>query len=132
VKWNIADGLKAEGDDRLLHVALGNLLENAWKFTSKTQEATIEFGVETMDGERIYFVRDNGAGFEMAFADKLFAPFQRLHGAAEFEGSGVGLATVQRIIQRHGGRIWGQGKVNEGATVYFTLEPNSATGASGA
>jgi PAS domain S-box-containing protein len=121
VEWTIMDGLTAEGDARLLRIALANLLENAWKFTSKKPSAHVAFGRRTVDGEPVYYVQDDGAGFEMAFADKLFAPFQRLHGAGEFDGSGVGLATVQRIIYRHDGRIWAEGEPGRGATIYFTL-----------
>jgi len=119
VTFIIADGAVAHGDPLLLSQALENLLGNAWKYTSKTAGARIEFGVSAAS-TTTYFVRDNGVGFDMAYADKLFGPFQRLHGA-EFEGTGIGLATVQRIIQRHGGTIWAEGYVGEGATFYFTL-----------
>jgi len=119
-------GLRARGDARLLRVALENLLGNAWKFTSRTEGARIEFGVErglaSGNGHPVYFVRDNGAGFEMAYADKLFGAFQRLHGPEEFEGTGIGLATVQRVVRRHGGDVWAEGVVGEGAVFYFTLE----------
>ncbi|MEW5791681.1 MAG: ATP-binding protein [Pseudomonadota bacterium] len=121
VEFVLAEGVTAEGDAQLIRAALENLLTNAWKFTSKQADARIEFGVREEAGERIYFVRDNGAGFDMAYADKLFGAFQRLHGATEFEGTGVGLATVQRIIHRHGGRIWAEGVVGQGAAFYFTL-----------
>lgn len=121
VRITVQPGVVAEGDARLLRVALDNLLGNAWKFTGKTPDAQIEFGTLDYEDERVYYVRDNGAGFDMAYADKLFGAFQRLHSAAEFEGTGIGLATVQRIIHRHGGRIWAQSAVNEGATFYFTL-----------
>lgn len=113
--------LRVEGDPRLLRVALGNLLDNAWKFTSDNTEARIEFGAAQNAGERTYFVRDNGAGFDMAYADKLFRAFQRLHTSVEFEGSGIGLAAVARVVERHGGRIWAESEVGEGATFYFTL-----------
>lgn len=123
VTFLIADELVATGDDQLLRVVMENLLANAWKFTSKTPAARIEFGASQADGHTVYYVRDNGAGFDMAFADKLFGPFQRLHGRSEFEGSGIGLATVQRIVRRHGGQIRGEGSVGQGATFYFTIGP---------
>ena len=113
--------VKAEGDENLLLIALDNLLSNAWKFTKKTTHAKIEFGVNHHDGKDVYFLRDNGAGFEMEYVKKLFAAFQRLHDKNEFDGTGIGLATVQRIIHRHGGRIWAEGEVEQGATFYFTL-----------
>jgi light-regulated signal transduction histidine kinase (bacteriophytochrome) len=100
---------------------LSNLMGNAWKFTSKQEQPEIAFGQERREGKTVYFVRDNGAGFDMAFADKLFGAFQRLHTADQFEGTGIGLATVQRIVNRHGGRVWAEGAVNQGATFYFTL-----------
>ena len=109
--------LEARGDRELLRVVLENLLGNAWKFTSKQPQAQIELGVTQVDGERAYFVRDDGAGFDMAYADKLFGPFQRLHRQQEFPGSGIGLATVERIVRRHGGRVWAEGAVNQGATL---------------
>jgi signal transduction histidine kinase/HAMP domain-containing protein len=122
VAFVIADGLVMQGDPRLLRVLLHNLLGNAWKFTAKQPQARIEVGRLTQpDGTLTWFVRDNGAGFDMAYADKLFAPFQRLHRATEFPGTGIGLATVQRIIHRHGGHIWAEGAVEQGATIYFTL-----------
>jgi signal transduction histidine kinase len=115
----------ANGDPVLLRAALENLLGNAWKFTGRCSTARIAFGAEGNDGDRVYYVRDNGAGFDMAYADKLFAPFQRLHGTSEFAGTGIGLATVQRIVHRHGGRIWATGVVGEGAVFRFTLpEPS--------
>jgi light-regulated signal transduction histidine kinase (bacteriophytochrome) len=119
--FTIAPGLTVDGDPGLLRVVLENLLGNAWKFTSHKPQAAVELGVEQRDGERIYFVRDNGVGFDMQYADKLFAPFQRLHSDSEFPGTGVGLATVQRIIRRHGGRIWVNAAVDQGATFYFVL-----------
>jgi PAS domain S-box-containing protein len=126
VALNIAAGLEAEGDSRLLRVALQNLIGNAWKFTSKREKAQIEFGAQGVNGGKAYFVRDNGAGFEQSYASRLFGAFQRLHAASEFPGTGIGLATVQRIIRRHGGTVWAEGTVNQGATVYFTLgRPNT-------
>ena len=121
VEFRIADGIAASGDARLLRVALDNLLGNAWKYTGKHPKARIEFGVTGDNGKSAYFVRDDGAGFDMAYSDKLFGAFQRLHATSEYAGTGIGLATVQRIVRRHGGRIWAEGKVDEGATFYFTL-----------
>jgi PAS domain S-box-containing protein len=117
----IAEGLVARGDERLIGILIDNLLGNAWKFTGKRAETRIEFGGIHRGREEAYFLRDNGAGFDMAYASKLFGVFQRLHRVTEFEGTGIGLATVQRIVRRHGGRIWAEGKVDEGATFYFTL-----------
>jgi signal transduction histidine kinase len=122
---DVADGLLARGDRHLLNVALTNLIGNAWKFTSRREEARVEVGRHP-GKEPTFFVRDNGAGFDMAYADKLFAPFQRLHSRSEFEGTGVGLATVQRVIARHGGRIWADAGVGRGATFFFTLPNESA------
>lgn len=110
-----------DADPELVRVLLENLLGNAWKFVSKTESPRVEFGAQVQDGALTYFVRDNGAGFDPAFADKLFVPFQRLHSAAEFPGTGIGLATVQRIVARHHGRVWAHGAMNRGATFYFTL-----------
>jgi PAS domain S-box-containing protein len=121
VDVSIAPGLMAEADPRLVRIALDNLLRNAWKFTGKAPHPSIEFGVILNETEPVYFVRDNGAGFDMSFAHKLFGVFQRLHREAEFSGTGIGLATVQRIITRHGGRVWAEAAVNQGATFYFTL-----------
>ncbi|MBI4318377.1 MAG: hypothetical protein HY675_07795 [Chloroflexi bacterium] len=121
VEFAIALGLMANGDARLLKVVLENLLENAWKFTSKRPTAKIEFGATEHEGSRAYYVRDDGAGFEPGYAGKLFGPFQRLHGEGEFPGTGIGLATVQRIVSRHGGRVWAEGALEGGATFYFTL-----------
>jgi light-regulated signal transduction histidine kinase (bacteriophytochrome) len=121
VELAIAPGLKAQGDARLLRVVLDNLLRNSWKYTGKQPRPRVEFGAVEVNGGRAFMVKDNGAGFDMKYADKLFGVFQRLHSAAEFEGTGVGLATVQRIITRHGGRIWAESAVDQGATFYFTL-----------
>jgi len=123
----IEEGLVTRGDKRLLRVVLSNLLGNAWKFTSKQDNPEILFGSEQKNGEVFYFVRDNGAGFDMAYVKKLFGAFQRLHTASEFEGTGIGLATVQRIINRHGGRVWAEGSVNAGATFCFTLPGSKET-----
>lgn len=117
----IKDGMHVVGDKALLSVVLENLLGNAWKFSSRRPRAEITFDCDRRDGATTYFVRDNGAGFDMAYAAKLFSTFQRLHAASEFEGTGIGLAIVQRVIHRHGGRIWAEGKIDVGATFYFTL-----------
>ena len=118
----IKNELTAEGDPQLLKIALENLMGNAWKFTSKQPQAQIEFGnSDPVDGRSTFFVRDNGAGFDMRYADKLFGAFQRLHGITEFPGTGIGLATVQRVIHRHGGKVWAEGAVGLGATFFFTL-----------
>jgi len=121
VEFAIAPGLKARGDARLLRVALDNLFRNSWKYTAKQPGPRVEFASVDANGGQAFMVRDNGAGFDMKYADKLFGVFQRLHSAADFEGTGVGLATVRRIINRHGGRIWAEGAVDQGATFYFTL-----------
>ena len=125
VTFSVAKELIVNGDPQLLKIALENLLGNAWKFTSKRENASIEVGVQNETGEPTYFIRDNGAGFNMAYADKLFGAFQRLHRPSEYPGTGIGLATVQRIISRHGGRIWAESSVGNGATFFFTLQENN-------
>jgi light-regulated signal transduction histidine kinase (bacteriophytochrome) len=125
VEFVSGENIMAWGDVSLLKVALENLLGNAWKFTARQEEARIEFGADSRPRPGflapVYYVRDNGAGFDQAYADKLFGAFQRLHGQDEFEGTGIGLATVARIVHRHGGRVWAEGRVGGGATFYFTL-----------
>jgi PAS domain S-box-containing protein len=121
VEFVIASGLTAKGDPRLLQVALTNLIGNAWKFTSKRARARIEVGSHLGEGGPVFFVRDDGAGFDQAHAGKLFQAFQRLHRVDEFDGTGIGLATVHRIIRRHGGKIWAEGQVDQGAVFHFTL-----------
>jgi signal transduction histidine kinase len=122
----IADGLRAEADPQLLTIVLENLLGNAWKFTGKAADGRIDVGGhQNGDAEHVFCIRDNGAGFDMAYADKLFGAFQRLHLDSDFEGTGIGLVTVQRIVSRHGGRVWAEGEVGKGATFYFTLEPKA-------
>ncbi|MGH9324473.1 MAG: sensor histidine kinase [Vicinamibacteria bacterium] len=116
--------VEVTGDPRLIQVLLENLLGNAWKFTRPRKVSRIEVGVTELEGERVCFVRDNGVGFDMTYAEKLFRPFQRLHSIEEFDGAGIGLATAERIVQRHGGRIWAEGKEEEGASFFFTLEPD--------
>jgi signal transduction histidine kinase len=120
----LPDRLLVQGDRRLLEVALENLLGNAWKFTGRREGARIELGSREEDGNTVHFVRDNGAGFDMVGVGQLFQPFHRLHQERDFEGTGIGLATVQRIISKHGGRVWAEGVVDGGATIYFTLSPS--------
>jgi light-regulated signal transduction histidine kinase (bacteriophytochrome) len=127
VEWVIAPGIIAEGDESLLRAVMQNLLGNAWKYSAKSADARIEFGVCRKDGQPIYFVRDNGAGFDMAHAGRLFGAFQRLHSPAEFPGSGIGLATVARIVHRHGGEVWAEGSPDAGATFYFTLQARAGS-----
>jgi signal transduction histidine kinase len=121
VRWIVPEQVPAEGDRELLFLVLQNLLQNAWKFTATRDEAVIELRAEGPQSRRVYSIRDNGVGFDMRYADKLFAPFQRLHPAAAFEGTGIGLATVKRIIHRHGGQVWAESTPNAGATFSFTL-----------
>lgn len=120
-EFGIADGLSALGDPGLLRIALENLLGNAWKYSSKREHARIEVGEEESGGEIAFFVRDNGAGFDMADASKLFKPFQRLHTSRDFPGTGIGLATVSRVLEKHGGRIWAESELDKGATFRFTV-----------
>ncbi len=117
----IEPGLTAKADPRLMRIAFENLFGNAWKFTSKTPQPLIKFSKQSIDGEEVFSISDNGAGFDMEYAGNLFTPFQRLHQAHEFPGTGIGLAIVQRIVHRHGGRIWATATVGEGATFWFTL-----------
>jgi light-regulated signal transduction histidine kinase (bacteriophytochrome) len=121
VEVRIAPDLMADADESLARVLLENLVGNAWKYTSKCPQARIEVGQAPDAG--VFFVKDDGVGFDPAFAHKLFGPFQRLHGIDEFEGTGIGLATVHRIVMRHGGRVWGEGQPGKGATFYFSLGP---------
>jgi signal transduction histidine kinase len=129
VDFSIQGNLGAVGDPQLLRLALQNLIENAWKYTRRRERAHIEFGAAERDGAAAFYVRDDGAGFDMAHADRLFSPFSRLHSRTDFEGSGIGLATVQRVILRHGGRVWAEAAVDRGATFYFTLPPPAAADA---
>jgi light-regulated signal transduction histidine kinase (bacteriophytochrome) len=122
VEVSIWEGMRTEGDPHLLRIVLENLLGNAWKFTSRTDRARVEVGALKDRGNTTFFVRDNGAGFDMTYADKLFGAFQRLHAASDYAGTGIGLATVQRVILRHGGRVWAEGEVGSGAVFYFTLD----------
>jgi light-regulated signal transduction histidine kinase (bacteriophytochrome) len=126
VKFEIDAEIVAFGDERLVNVVLENLIGNALKFTKHRPETKIRVGYETANGERIYFIQDNGAGFDMNYVGKLFNPFSRLHTTDEFEGTGIGLATVHRVIARHGGRIWAESTLNVGTSLYFTLA--AATG----
>ncbi len=126
VEYVVQPDLMVQGDSRLLRLVCVNLLSNAMKFSSKIPNPRIEFGMVLQKGTPVYFIRDNGAGFDMAYANKLFGAFQRLHKATEFDGTGIGLATVQRVIHRHGGRVWAEGALNEGATFYFSLLANAA------
>jgi signal transduction histidine kinase len=121
VEFTVEHGLVAEGDARLIEILVENLLGNAWKFTTRTTLPRVECGSLQKDGQTTFYVKDNGAGFDEAHAQRLFTPFQRLHSSVEFPGTGIGLATVSRIVDRHGGRVWAQGQVDRGATVYWTL-----------
>jgi light-regulated signal transduction histidine kinase (bacteriophytochrome) len=117
----VAPGLEVHADGRLVRILFDNLIGNAWKFTSKTADPHVEVGSERRDGETVFFVRDNGAGFDMTYADRLFTPFQRLHSDRDYAGTGIGLATVRRIVERHGGKIWAESEPGKGATFFFTL-----------
>ena len=131
VDVQIADGLKADGDFGLVTIVFENLFSNGWKYTSKRDQPRVEFASRPEpDGSSGFYVRDNGAGFDMQYAKRLFQPFQRLHSEADFPGTGIGLATVRRIIQRHGGRVWAEAEIGKGATFYFTL-PSEAEGVGG-
>jgi len=120
----LADGLVCDGDRTLLRLVLQNLMGNAWKFSAKVAQPRVEFGSRAENGKPVYFVRDNGAGFDMRFAEKMFGLFQRFHSSNEFPGTGVGLATVQRIVRKDGGRIWADSQPGQGATFFFTLWEN--------
>ena len=125
VRVQITPGMTVQGDPTLLRMALDNLLGNAWKYSARVAQADIAFDCQLQDGRPVYRVRDNGAGFDMRFADRLFGVFQRLHSSSDFPGTGVGLASVQRIIRRHGGEVWAEGEVGQGACFYFSLKPSS-------
>ena len=122
VRFLVQDNVTAYGDAHLLRVVLDNLINNAWKYTMKKSSATIRFGMSLCNGEPVYSVQDDGAGFDMLYSSKLFGPFERLHSSDEFQGTGIGLATVKRIISNHGGKVWAEGAVGKGATFYFTLK----------
>jgi len=126
VECLVQDGVAGSGDPDLLRVVLENLLGNAWKFTMKKPRAKIELGMFQREGQQVYFVRDDGQGFDMAYASKLFGTFQRLHATTEFPGTGIGLASVRRIVHRHGGRTWAEGVEHQAATFFFTLHENEA------
>jgi light-regulated signal transduction histidine kinase (bacteriophytochrome) len=132
VEVRVENGLKVWGDAALLRIALDNLLGNAWKFTARNERPTIEFGSRIEQGLSVFHVRDNGAGFDMAYASKLFVPFQRLHTNHDFQGSGIGLAIVQRIIRRHDGELWADGKPGQGASFYFRLPVGASSVREGA
>jgi light-regulated signal transduction histidine kinase (bacteriophytochrome) len=123
VETIVARKCLVNADPGLMQVVMQNLLRNAWKFTGRTDRARIEFGCSQQGKVPVFFVRDNGAGFDQRYADKLFKPFQRLHATSDFPGTGIGLATVEKILRRHGGEVWAEGEVDKGATFYFTLEP---------
>jgi len=122
VEFIIASDMHIQADETMMQIVMENLLGNAWKFTRKKVHARIEVGTLRQDGRTVYYVHDNGVGFDMAYVNKLFKAFQRLHTLQDFEGTGIGLATVARIIHRHGGQIWAEGKINHGATFYFSFD----------
>jgi light-regulated signal transduction histidine kinase (bacteriophytochrome) len=122
VRLSVEPDMTVHADSRLLRIAVENLLDNAWKYTGLRPDAEISVGAQKHGPEPVYFVKDNGVGFDMAYAGRLFGPFQRLHNESQFQGHGIGLVTVQRILARHGGRIWAEAEVNRGATFFFTLE----------
>jgi light-regulated signal transduction histidine kinase (bacteriophytochrome) len=122
LEFAVQDGVTVTADPNLMAICMNNLLGNAFKYTGQLAAARIEFGAFEESGRQVCFVRDNGAGFDMSFADKLYAPFERLHQHGEFPGMGIGLATVKRIVERHGGELWADARVGEGATFYFTLD----------
>jgi light-regulated signal transduction histidine kinase (bacteriophytochrome) len=126
VEFMIAELPEVQADEGLIRVALDNLIRNAWKYTSRHEQACIEFGAVNRRGEIVYYVKDDGAGFDPKLNDQLFQPFHRLHSRSEFPGTGIGLATVERILARHGGRIWAEGAVEKGATFWFTLKSGAA------
>ena len=125
VAVTIRPDMTASADPRLLRVVLENLIENAWKFTARREHAEVEVGCQRLTNVTAFYVRDNGAGFDPAYADKLFGAFQRLHAVSDFPGTGIGLATVQPIVLRHGGRVWAEGSVDAGARFSFTIEPSA-------
>jgi light-regulated signal transduction histidine kinase (bacteriophytochrome) len=131
VNFIIPGKVEVEGDAKLLREVLDNLMDNAWKYTGKQETAQIDFGVCEINGKTTYFVRDDGPGFDMTQADRIFIPFHRLHSREEFAGHGIGLSSAQRIIQRHGGRIWAEGERGRGATFYFTLGPSQELATNG-
>ncbi|MCM0081423.1 ATP-binding protein [Geomonas sp. Red32] len=124
----IPEGISVNADHELMATAINNLVDNAWKFTVRKETALIEFGYHRQGDETVYYLRDNGVGFDMRYAERLFGPFQRMHGGSEWQGAGVGLALVQRVIHRHGGRIWAEAEPGEGATFFFTIADQNAPG----
>jgi len=121
VNVNVNPNIMGNGDPGLIGVVMANLMNNAWKYSQKSEQINIMFGAEDKNGETVYYVKDNGVGFKMQYADKIFTAFQRLHSSKDYEGTGIGLATVQRIIHRHGGQVWAKSEPDKGATFYFTL-----------